>query len=245
MIHGPDGAKLSKRHGAVNVMEYRDLGFLPEAFLNYVLRLGFADGDQEIFSRDEMIAAFDLSKVSRSAARFDPQKLLWVNQQHIQAAPAAVLIPLLRAQLAIQGLDPANGPPLELTVEALRERSETILEMAERAHCYYEDYESFDDKSAKAHLRLVARDGLVAVKGALAEVAEWSDTATEAAIGSVADSLGVKLGKVAQPLRVALTGRAASPGIGTTLMLVGRDRALARIERALAYIDERASAQSA
>ena len=241
MIHGPDGAKLSKRHGAVNVLEYRGMGFLPEALLNYLLRLGFAEGDKEIFMIDEMIAAFDLGKVSRSASRFDPAKLLWVNHQHMQMAPTVALVPLLAEQLEIQGLDPGNGPPLSLAVEALRERSQTTLEMAERAHCYYEDYEAFDEKSAKDHLRPVARDALVALRDALAGVADWSEAATEAAVAGVAESLDLKLGKVAQPLRVALTGRAASPGIGTTLLLVGRERALARIDRALAFIDERAA----
>jgi glutamyl-tRNA synthetase len=242
MIHGPDGAKLSKRHGAVNVLEYRTMGFLPVALLNYLLRLGFADGDKEIFSLDEMIAAFDLSHVSRSAARFDPDKLLWVNQQHILTAPTDQLVPLLGEQLAMQGLDPGNGPPLELTVEALRERSQTMLEMAERAHCYYEDYEAFDDKSAKAHLRPVAQESLAALREAFAALTDWTAESTEAAVATVAEGLDLKLGKVAQPLRVALTGRAASPGIGTTLLLVGRERSLARIDRALAYIAERAAA---
>jgi glutamyl-tRNA synthetase len=241
MIHGADGAKLSKRHGAVNVMEYRGMGFLPDALLNYLLRLGFADGDKEIFTRDEMIAAFDLDKVSRSAARFDTAKLLWVNHQHIQRAPAVELAPRLAEQLATQGLDPDAGPPLATVVEALRERSQTTLEMAERAHCYFEDYEAFDDKSAKEHLRPVAREALAAVRESLAGVQDWTETATEAAVAAVAQALGLKLGKVAQPLRVALTGQAASPGIGKTLVLVGRERTLARIDRALAYIDERAA----
>jgi glutamyl-tRNA synthetase len=240
MIHGPDGAKLSKRHGAMNVLEYRTMGFLPDAFLNYLLRLGFADGDKEIFSRDEMIAAFELSKVSRSAARFDPQKLLWVNQQHIQLAAASGLAPLLADQLNAQGLDPAAGPPLEVTAEALRERSQTLLEMAERAHCYYEEFEAYDDKSARTHLQAEAREALAALAVALGGLQDWSEQPIEAAVAGVAGDLGLKLGRVAQPLRVALTGQAASPGIGLTLRLVGRDRAMARIGRALTYIDRRA-----
>jgi glutamyl-tRNA synthetase len=239
MIHGPDGAKLSKRHGAVNVLEYREMGFLPDGFLNYLLRLGFSDGDREIFTRDEMIEAFELGEVSRSAARFDPLKLLWVNQQHIQAAPAAKLAALLADQLARQGLEPANGPDLALTVEALRERSQTLQEMAERAHCYYEEYESFDDKSATAHLKPAAREPLEALRSAFSGLADWTEAATEGAVKTIADRLDLKLGKVAQPLRVALTGRSASPGIGTTLVLVGRERTLARIDRAIKYIDER------
>ena len=157
MIHGPDGAKLSKRHGAVNVLDYREAGYLPEAMLNYLLRLGWSHGDQEIFTVDEMIRLFDLDNVSRSAARFDADKLLWVNQQHIQTAPAARLGPLVGERLGIQGLDTGSGPPLQRTVEAFRERSATIVEMADWAHPYYEDYEAFDPKAAKAHLRPAAR----------------------------------------------------------------------------------------
>jgi glutamyl-tRNA synthetase len=239
MIHGPDGAKLSKRHGAVNVLEYKSMGYLPHALLNYLLRLGWSHGDQEIFTREEMIRLFDLAQVSRSAANFDPVKFLWVNQQHIAAAPSAELVPILDAELRMKNIDPGNGPALELTVEALRERSETMVEMAERARCYYEDYEDFDSKSAKAHLRPVARDVLVAVRDRLASLSDWTEASTQAAVESAADGLELKLGKVAQPLRVALTGQAASPGIGTTLLLVGQKRALSRIDRALTYIDHR------
>jgi glutamyl-tRNA synthetase len=242
MIHGPDGAKLSKRHGAVNVLEYKEMGYLPEALLNYLLRLGWSHGDQEIFSLDEMILAFDLDRVSVSAANFDPVKLLWVNHQHIQSAESELLESLLAAQLEQQGLSPANGPRVALTVAALRERSQTIREMAERAHCYYEEYEEFDPQSAKAHLRPVTRDVLMALHAALAKVSDWTEEATQAAVESVAEGLNLKLGNVAQPLRVALTGQAASPGIGTTLLLVGRERTLHRITRALAYVDGRGAA---
>src|SRR5690606_6637684 len=152
MIHGPDGTKLSKRHGAVNVLEYRDMGFLPQAMLNYIARLGWSYGDQEIFTIDELIRYFDLDGVSGSSASFDPMKLLWVNQQHMMRAPVEQIAPLLEAQLRRQGLDPRNGPPLDLTIEALRERSQTIVEMAERAHCYYEEFEAFDEKAARTHL---------------------------------------------------------------------------------------------
>ncbi len=243
MIHGPDGAKLSKRHGAVNILEYRDMGYLPDAVLNYLLRLGWSHGDQEIFTREQMIALFDLDHVSRSASMFDPQKFLWVNQQHIQSAPTETLAALLGEQLARQGLDPANGPPLELTVEALRERSQTLLEMAERAHCYYEEYEAFDEKSAKAHLKASAREVLASLAVALRDAPEWSEAALDPVVQQVAASLDLKLGKVAQPLRVALTGQAASPGIGMTLVLVGRERALARMARAVAFIEAQADAQ--
>lgn len=245
MIHGPDGTKLSKRHGSLNVLEYRDVGYLPEALLNYLLRLGWSHGDQEIFGIEEMIRLFDLAAVNRAAARFDPLKLLWVNQQHIRSAPAARLTELLAAQLERQGLELDRGPPLAATVEAFRERSETLQQMAEQAHAYYEEYEDFDPAAAKAHLRPVARETLEALAAAFAEIEEWTESAAQQAVEDVAARLGLKLGKVAQPLRVALTGQAASPGIGTTLALVGKERALRRIDRALAFIDARAAAASA
>jgi len=242
MINGADGAKLSKRHGAVNVLEYREMGFLPQGLLNYLLRLGWSHGDQEIFTIDEMVRLFDLDKVSRSAANFDPQKLLWVNHQHMQSAPSAQLAALLKLQLLVQDLDPAAGPPLELAADALRERSQTILEMAEQAHCYYEEYEDFDPKAAQSYLRPGAREVLIALRHALGRVSDWSDTTTEVAVKETAASLGLKLGAVAQPLRVALVGRAASPAIGKTLELVGRARAQQRIDRALRYIETHAAA---
>src|SRR5690606_24523475 len=152
---------------------------------------------------------FDLDRVSRSAASFDPMKLLWVNQQHMIAAPVEQLVPLLEAQLRRQGADPQGGPPLELAVAALRERSQTIVEMAERAHCYYDEFEAFDGKAAQTHLKAGARDVLVSLKEALAGVSDWSEPAVEEAVKGVAERLGLKLGKVAQPLRVALTGQAA------------------------------------
>jgi glutamyl-tRNA synthetase len=241
MIHGPDGAKLSKRHGAVNVLEYRTMGFLPIGLLNYLLRLGWSHGDQEIFTLPQMIAHFDLDSVSRSAASFDPQKLLWVNQQHLQTAAVDALAPLLAEQLAGQGVDVSDGPPLALAIDALRARSQTVREMAELAHCYYEEYEDFDPKSAQTYLRPGAREPLLAVRQALAGLPQWSSAAAEAAVKDAAATLGLKLGVVAQPLRVALTGRAASPGIGQTLELVGQARAQQRIDRALRYIDALAS----
>ena len=243
MIHGSDDTKLSKRHGAVDVLEYRTTGYLPEALLNYLLRLGWSHGDREIFTLDEMIGLFGLDAVSRSSARFDQAKLLWVNHRHIQSADADRLAALLSDQLSAQGLDPAAGPPLPVAVEALRERSQTLFEMADRARCYFAEFEEFDAKAAKAHLRPVARPALSGVKEALASLDGWTEESTQAAVEAAAEGLELKLGKVAQPLRVAVTGAAASPGIGTTLVLVGRDRTLRRIDRALEFIDARAAAQ--
>jgi glutamyl-tRNA synthetase len=223
------------------MLEYREMGFLPEALLNYLLRLGWSHGDQEIFTVPEMIELFDLSSVSRSAANFDPQKLLWVNQQHMLKADKQRLAELLGERIERLGLKTASGPPLELAVVALLERSQTLVEMAEQARCYYEEFESFDPVAAKANLTPAARPILLDVRAAFVGLDEWSEQSTEAAVKATAGKLDVKLGKVAQPLRVALTGKGASPGIGTTLVLVGRERTLRRIDRALAYGEEHAS----
>jgi glutamyl-tRNA synthetase len=238
MINGADGAKLSKRHGAVSVLEYRDMGFLPEALLNYLLRLGWSHGDQEIFTIEEMIKSFDLASVQRSAANFDPAKLAWVNQQHLLRQSSARLAPLLAEQLERLGVSPAGGPPLALAVEALRERARTLAEMASRARCYYAEFDAYDPVAAKSHLRPDSLQLLRALHAELTALRAWTEESSQEAVERVAASLGLKLGKVAQPLRVALTGEAASPGIGVTLVLVGRERSLARIARACAYVEE-------
>jgi glutamyl-tRNA synthetase len=238
-VNGPDGSKLSKRHGAASVLEYRQSGYLPEALLNYLVRLGWSHGDQEIFSVAQMIEHFDLAHVQRAAASFDADKLLWLNQQHLMAAASARLLPLLAEQLQRLGVDMSQGPPLEAVVAAMQPRSRTVLEMAEQSVCYFRDFEEFEAKSAKNHLRPVSRAALAAAREQLAALDSWDEPTTEAAVGAAAASKDLKLGKVAQPLRVAVTGRAASPGIGATLALVGREASLRRIDKALAYIDAR------
>jgi glutamyl-tRNA synthetase len=241
MIHGPDGAKLSKRHGAVSVLEYREMGFLPDALMNYLLRLGWSHGDQEIFTRQEMIELFDLDNVSRSASAFDPTKLAWVNQQHLMRAPTNELTKLLGEQLRRRGRRLGDGPPLELTINALRERSKTLGEMADRALCYYGELGAYDADAAKAQLSAAAYQPLSALRDVLGGLENWTEQSTQAAVDQVARDLGIKIGKVAQPLRVALTGQVASPPIGVTLELVGRERALERIDRALRFIGDPSS----
>lgn len=241
MIHGTDGAKLSKRHGAVDVLDYRREGFLPEAMLNYVARLGWAHGDREIFSVGDLIELFDLSDVSASPARFDPEKLHWVNQQHMISRSADSLGELLAVQLGMIGADPVSGPPLERTVEALRERAQTMREMAETARCYYGDLEGYDEAAARKFLNEPAVAPLTALDEAFAGAQEWAAAPLEALVKATAAKLDLKMGAVAQPLRVALVGRAASPGIGVTLELVGRERTRARIARAIDRINANGS----
>ena len=244
MILGPDGAKLSKRHGAVDIRDYRDLGYLPAAMLNYLVRLGWSHGDQEVFSIEEMVRLFDIADVNQSASAFNPEKLLWINQQHIIQTDPEELGAALRPYLISAGLDPGAGPDLAVVAEAYRERAQTLAAMAESARYCFEDFESIDAGAAKKHLRPVILAGMVAVREALAELDEWNRSDLDEAIRGTAERCEMNLGKLGQPLRVAVTGNAVSPPIDVTLELVGRARALARIDRAIELIEARAAAAS-
>ncbi|GBE47275.1 glutamate--tRNA ligase [bacterium BMS3Bbin12] len=233
MILGPDGKRLSKRHGAVSVLQYRDEGYLPEALLNYLVRLGWSHGDQEVFSREEMIRLFDIREVNKAASIFNPDKLLWLNQHYLKTLEPAVVARHLAWHLQRLDLDPAAGPPLEEVVLAQRERAKTLQEMARNSAFLFREPEGYDEKAADKHLGEAQRPILTALRAALAELDPWTPEAVHATVGGVAEAAGLKLGKVAQPLRVALTGGTVSPPIDVTVYLLGRDRTLARIARAL------------
>ena len=239
MILGDDGSRLSKRHGAVSVMQYRDNGFLPEALLNYLVRLGWSHGDQEIFTLDEMINLFDIEDVNNAAASFDTDKLLWLNQQYIINDEPARIARMVSPHMGDLDIDPTNGPDLIEVVTAQQERAKTLVEMAEVSVFFYQDYEEFDEKAAKKNLRPVVREPLEKCKAALNALDSWTPEKIHQCIIDVSESLELKMGKVAQPLRVAVTGKAASPSIDVTLHLVGKEACLRRIDRALQYIDER------
>ncbi len=239
MILGDDGSRLSKRHGAVSVLEYRNQGILPEALLNYLVRLGWSCGDQEIFSLDEMIGLFDIDAVNKAASSFNTEKLLWLNQHYIKNDDPARIAHLLSAHMGDLGIDPAEGPDLIEVVRVQQERAKTLVEMAEISAFFYRDFDGYDETAAKKNLRPVAIEPLALTRKVLAELDAWTPESLHQAVVSVAESLDLKLGKVAQPLRVAIAGRAASPGIDVTLHLVGRDACLRRIDRALDYIGER------
>ena len=232
MILGADGAKLSKRHGAVSVLQYQEEGYLPEALLNYLVRLGWSHGDQEVFTRAEMIAAFDIRDVNKAAAAFNGDKLLWLNQQHMMQAPVAVLAAGLREQLARLGIDYGDQTLLEGVANAQRERAKTLKEMAHNSLFFFRDFERYDDKAAKKNLGPDAVPLLGALREALAATADWNAGSVHEAIHAVATRFGVGLGKVAQPLRVAVTGGAVSPPIDITLALLGRERVAQALERA-------------
>ncbi len=238
MILGPDGAKLSKRHGAVSVLQYEEEGFLPDALLNYLVRLGWSHGDQEIFTRDEMIKAFDIHDVNKAASAFNPEKLLWLNQQHMVRAQPAALVPHLKAQLRRLGLDSADQALLEGVIVAQRERAKTMKEMAQNSRFFFVDTVEIDPKAGAKHLTAEAGPVLAKVREQLAALAEWTAPNIHAMLEQLASQLQSGLGKVAQPIRVAVSGTAVSPPIDQTLSLLGRERTLARLDAALTRIPD-------
>ena len=236
MILGPDGKRLSKRHGAVSVMQYAEEGYLPEALMNYLVRLGWAHGDQEIFSRDEMIEHFDLGDVNHSASTFNPEKLLWLNQQYLKSLEADDIAWRLRYYLEQAGIDPATGPHLADLVKAQRERSTTLVDLVESSRFLFGDFAEWDEKAVRKHLGSAATAPLEAVRAALADLPDadgWNAESIHAAITRVAEAQELKMGKVAQPVRVAVSGTSVSPPIDVTLEMLGRERTLYRLDRAV------------
>jgi glutamyl-tRNA synthetase len=233
MILGPDGAKLSKRHGAVNVLEYRDAGYLPDAVLNYLVRLGWSHGDQELFSREEMIRLFDIAAVNASASRFDTGKLDWMNQQYLRTGDPEAMAPRLLAQLEQAGLDVRQGPPAAAVIEAYRERATTLRDIATSAHYLYAEPATIDEAAVGKHLTSAIAGPLRLLATRLAGIAAWARADIHAAMAAVAAECGIGFGKLGQPLRVAVTGGTVSPPIDVTLELLGRERTLARLDQAL------------
>jgi glutamyl-tRNA synthetase len=236
MILDPEGAKLSKRSGAANVMSYKEEGYLPHALVNYLARLGWSHGDQEIFSRDELKSLFAIEDVNQKASRLDPAKLGWLNQHYLKTDDPAEVAKHFEPQLLAAGYDLAKGPKAADVVVALRDRVQTLKEMAERAAVWYQPLTAYDDAAVAKHLVAAAKAPLETVRGELATLGEWSVTTVHGALEATAAALGVGLGKIAQPLRVAITGTQVSPSIDHTVFLAGREAALARIDAALARI---------
>ena len=241
MILGPDGTKLSKRHGAVSVMVYREEGYLPEALLNYLVRLGWSHGDQEIFTVDELVRLFDIAEVNQSASAINPEKLLWLNQHYIKALDPDHVARELRWHLGRIGIDPADGPEPRLVVLAQRDRCRTLREMAESSAFFYREFSEYDEKAFRKNLNQNALPVLQALHDGFRALGRWEKEALHQVVLRTAEVLDLKLGKVGLPLRVALTGGTASPAIDETLELVGRERTLARIERAQARISAEAA----
>ncbi len=235
MILGADGAKLSKRHGAVSVLQYQQEGYLPDALLNYLVRLGWSHGDQEVFTREEMVAAFDIRDVNKAASAFNAEKLLWLNQQHMMRVPLSELAGPLREQLALLGVRVDDQALLEGVAHAQRERCKTLREMAANSRYFFGDLGDYEAKAAGKFLTSETAPVLQQLSEALAALTDWNAAAIHAAIASVAERGGAGLGKVAQPLRVAVTGGTVSPPIDLTVSLLGREQTVARLQRALSY----------
>jgi glutamyl-tRNA synthetase len=223
MILGADGERLSKRHGAVSVTQYRDDGYLPEAVVNYLARLGWSHGDEERFSKESFVSWFDLEHVSRSPAQFNPEKLAWLNQQYLKAAPEARLAPLVEAELKRKGVSVQRGPPLERVIALLKERASTIAQLADEAALFYRW-----TGEATIELEESVSNALRILKAKLATV-PWNRAAINDAIKEVIKSSGLKMPQLAMPLRLLLTGRAQTPSIDAVLELLGRETVLLRL----------------
>jgi glutamyl-tRNA synthetase len=232
MILGSDGAKLSKRHGAVSVLQYRDEGFLPEAVLNYLVRLGWSHGDQEFFSIEEMIRLFDIAAVNKSASAFDAEKLAWLNQQHMMRASPARIVSVLRWQLERAGVETADEGRLEKIVIVQRERAKTVHEMALNSLFFFRAPESYDDKAVRKHVTPEIRETLTQAAQALKDLGGWTAESVHAVLNEVCTAKGINLGKLAQPIRIAVCGGTISPPIDATLAILGKDESLARLDKA-------------
>ncbi|MDX2346623.1 MAG: glutamate--tRNA ligase [Legionella sp.] len=244
MILGEDGKRLSKRHGAVSVLEFKEMGILPNALLNYILRLGWSDGDQEIFSIDEMIKQFDLKAVSRSAASFNYEKLYWLNQHYQKSDDPSTVAEALKYHFDKANIDITQGPDLADIVRAQAERCKTLVEMAEKSVYFYQAEIIFDENAIKKHLRPVALEPLTALYQAFEALDAWEKDKLQACINDVCASFDLGMGKIAQPLRVAITGGSNSPAIDMTLMMIGKQRVLQRLDAALVRIRARAAGAS-
>jgi glutamyl-tRNA synthetase len=233
MILGSDGAKLSKRHGAVSVLQYRDEGYLPEAVLNYLVRLGWSHGDQEIFSIEEMIQLFDIADVNKSASAFNLDKLSWLNQQHMMRAAPARIVPVLRWHLDREGVQAPHEAQLEQIVLAQRERAKTVREMALNSVFFFRTPETYDEKAVRKHVTAEVPTLLAETVGELTKLGDWSAPPIHELISGFAAAKGIALGKLAQPIRLAVCGGTVSPPIDATLAILGKPESLARLAKAL------------
>jgi len=241
MILGSDGARLSKRHGAMSVMAYRDAGFLPEALLNYLVRLGWSHGDQEVFSLSKMIELFDLKNVNKAPGSFNQDKLLWLNQEYIKTADTKHLIDQLAWHLNAQSVDVNNGADISKVIDALRERSKTLVEMVNNMKMFYQDFDDFDEKLAKKQFKSSARPVITALLEKYTQLEDWSSEAIHYVVKQVCDEQDVGFGKVGQPFRLALSGTGNAGSIDVVAELVGKERTIARLNMALDYIAHRSN----
>jgi glutamyl-tRNA synthetase len=237
MILGDDGKRLSKRHGAVSVMQYREDGYLPEALINYLVRLSWSHGDQEIFSREEMIELFDAVDINSSASAFNTEKLRWLNQHYIKHTAIDELAEDMRQYISEQGFHTTDGPDLHAVLEVFAERCSTLVELAEEIRFLYQDFTEYDEKQAKKQFRPATLPVLESLKQQYSALDNWTAEAVHEVVENTVNALQVGFGKVGQPLRLAVTGNGKSPSIDVTLALLGKTKTLQRLEQAIAYIN--------
>ncbi|GAB6097151.1 glutamate--tRNA ligase [Desulfatiferula olefinivorans] len=237
MVLGSDKTRLSKRHGAMSVSEFREMGILPDAMINYLVRLGWSYGDQEFFTRKELIEKFTLKNIGRSAGVFDQTKLLALNAEHIKAADPAELARLLMPFLARIGCEPTDMGQVEKAVKTLVTRSKTLVEMAEGARFYFTDIDAYDDKAVEKCFKEPAADILRRIIAALEPLAAFDEKNLEDAFKAVMEEMNLGFGKIANPVRVALSGKNVSPGMFEMMDVLGRDLCLDRLNKALSFVD--------
>jgi glutamyl-tRNA synthetase len=236
MILGADKARLSKRHGATSVMAYEEMGYLPEALVNYLVRLGWSHGDQEIFSMDELVSLFTLDSVGKSPAVFNPEKLLWLNQHYIKESPDTRLAETMKPFWKKRGVDASNQDFIRHVVSDLKTRSKTLVEMADSGCFYFQDKMTYDPEAAGKFLSASIKDHLTAIAVKLPSIEDYTKTGIENFLRNFAEEQGIKLKVIAQPLRVALTGKTVSPGIDEVMITLGKERVISRIHQAIRYI---------
>jgi glutamyl-tRNA synthetase len=238
MILAEDGAKLSKRvHGeSVSVIAYRDEGYLPEALLNYLVRLGWSHGDQEIFTLEELVQLFDISDINHSASSINKSKLLWLNQHYIKHAAPEHIARHLSHHFNKLNIDPATGPDLHEVIKVQQERCKTLTEMAQASECFYRPLEAYNPDDAKKHFSPELIPAFKLLREKFSVLPDWQKEPLHQALKDTAEALGMKLGKIAQPLRVAVTGSSVSPSIDATLYLIGREATLARLGKAIEHL---------
>jgi glutamyl-tRNA synthetase len=240
MILGSDKGRLSKRHGATSVLAYREMGYLPEAVLNYLARLGWAHGDQEIFTTEELIAQFSLAELNKAAAIFNPEKLLWLNAHYLRTLPSERLIHELLPHMSRAGVvksaEEVDRSYLARTVDSVRERSKTLVEMTQWLRFYFTDQVIYESKAAAKFLTAETAVLLTKLVQALEGLSSFDEASIERVFQALLAELGLKLGDIAQPARVALTGGTVSPGIHEVMAILGRERVLGRLRQALDWI---------
>ncbi len=234
---GPDKSRLSKRHGAKSITEYINEGFLPEAMVNYLVRLGWSYGDQEIFSIDELIEKFDISDVGKSAGIFNPEKMEWLSAHYIKESDPKRLAEDLLPFIEKMDYRSDDKEWLSKVAMTLQERSKTLKEMAEMGEFYFKEEIEYDDSAANKFLKDDVLDAFRALSSRFAKMEKWDRDAIEGGFTEVLDEMGLKLSKVAQPLRVALTGGTVSPGIFEIIEVIGREGVISRIDRAIKFIE--------